>query len=214
MEGNTMEVEVSIESERYCGYRKPDATGVGIYLMGPKYGEKCERLPFPLSVCSVCGEGIRFSRNMRIINPSRLFGKAVEPVCTKECQQHDHESCPMCNPEAVAGAVGGVMWAGQKFYTPDKFNIEAAGMGISKKISSVPKAFQIGVHHVYLAHKKAVLVYDGINPWRPGVFMVFKPTHIDLVIEHEHHIPLKAIRLKEKHGDNARIVKVIPEENE
>ncbi len=43
----------------------------------------------------------------------------------------------------------------------------------------------------------------------PGVFSVFKPSHIDLVIPSEGDIPDKAKNLVARHGDKVRLVRVI-----
>jgi len=213
-------MEAIYEQKRGCGYRKPSTDGVGIYLMGPVFSEVCERLPFPLSICPVCGNGIKFSRGFTWIEPERLFAKELEPKCIfpmnlKPDQPvppytHAHHLCPMCSPHLIGGEKAGMLWVGVKYYTPESFMNEADEMGISKKIRSIPRGFEIGKHWIYLAHKHAIpQEAHQDSPTFPGVFTVFKPTHVDLVIEDENSIPEKAVRLAEKLGDKAKIVKVI-----
>lgn len=85
-------------------------------------------------------------------------------------------------------------------------------MGVSKKISGLPKDFKIGQHVIYLAHRKAYTDWDNAShPMSAGVFMAFAPVQVDLVIDDEHDIPPKAAALKKELGDQARLVKVVRE---
>lgn len=208
------EVTVLNESRRGCGFRKPSKDGVGIYLMGTGIFEPCERLPFPLTVCPCCGGGIKFSRGFTWIDPNQLFHEDAFPDCT-ETGEHLHDLCPICTP-SIAGNQAGLMWVGDKYYSPQSFMKEARSMGISKKIPAIPRGFEVGKHYVYLAHNKAVVEFDGValngnGPIvTPGVFMVFKPAHIDLVIKDENNIPDRAMNILETLGDTARLVKVVP----
>lgn len=209
------EVTISKETKRGCGFRKPDKTGVGIYLMGPSTTEACERLPWPLKVCPACGEGVRKGRYARWIDPKQLFNRAIKPYCDPNKPGHIHQLCPVCNPREAKSII---MWVGEKHYRiPGSFMAEAAAMGISKKVAHIPKDFDIGVHGLFLCHVRAVLVPDA-EP-EPGVFTYFKPTHVDLVIKpmlyeaypvSEYNIPDRAKKIKDKLGDKARIVVVEP----
>ena len=194
-------VETLHEAKRGCGFRKPSKDGVGIYLMGTGVAEPCERMPFPLQVCPVCGEGIRFFRGFRWVNPTRLFAPNIEPICKAydiindvfnihPRDPHHHEYCAICNPRGVAGEKAGLMWIGKKFYTPTGFIKEAITRGISKKINAVPKDFILGEHWIYLAHQEAVQtsklkeseqngqkVLNGTkqeNGFKSGIFYIFK----------------------------------------
>jgi hypothetical protein len=89
-------------------------------------------------------------------------------------------------------------------------------MGISRRLPSIPRGFEVGVHLVYLAHKQAAYPegWPDVEPGakaRPGVFYVFKPTHVDLVIDDEKEIPKRAERLLDRLGDSGRLVKVEPD---
>ena len=222
------EVLVLREQARGCGFRKAGPTGVGIYLMGPGASAKCERLPMPLTVCPCCGEGIKFSRAFTWVMPGKLFAPYIEPTCmlhderAEDLQEldmlspHNHEACPMCNAEAVAGVRAGLLWIGQNHYSPQAFKREAALMGISRRLPNIPRGFAVGEHWVYLAHKLAAFPegWPDCGPdakSRPGVFYVFRPTHVDLVIDDPEDIPERAHRLADRLGDAARLVTVIPE---
>lgn len=212
-----MRIEISVESERGCGFRKPGATGVGIYLVGDGPSEWCERIPHLLDVCPCCGAGIKQSRGFTWVSPGPLFKDA--PPCNG-VPGHHHEACPMCRPEEVAGERAGLMWVGERYYpTPDDFLREAQEMGVSKKIAAVPNDFVIGEHWVYLAHPKAstrVEPDDETGKLRvmsyPGIFYVFKPVQIDLVVKSVENIPERAVNIAERLGDDCRIVQVVREE--
>ncbi len=69
-----MDIKISIESKRGCGYRKAG----GLYLVGESFGEGCHRLPFDLTLCPLCGHGIRPSRAWTWIEGYELF----KPFCS------------------------------------------------------------------------------------------------------------------------------------
>lgn len=216
------EVEIIQEHRRLNGYRKPDKGGVGVYLTSIGHYNRCERLPWPLTVCPVCGEGIRPARSYRWIDPRMLFNPALEPKCDPYRHGHDHWFCPVCKPDLTPKAM--LMWVGEKFYrTPDNFMEEARKWGISKKVPHIPRGLEIGVSGVFLAHKRAILVADR-DP-KPGIFTYFVPQQVDLVVESKPLCMIKegtnmvidgccyhtadldrAKKLKDQLGDKARIV--------
>jgi hypothetical protein len=203
-----MPVTVVTESKRGCGYRKPSKGGVGIYLVGPGFSESCGRLPLYLHVCPTCSGGIKFSRAWTWINPRALF--ASGPDCRFPASRW--VVCTGCPMGDAAPEKAGLLWVGEKHYpTPESFLAEAARMGVSKKLPAIPKGFEMGTTRVYLAHKKAVELDDGMAP---GIFSVFMPSGVDLVIDDEHSVPERAEKLAEKLGDDARIIKVIPDEEQ
>ena len=61
---------MSIEAKRGCGYRKVG----GIYLVGDGLSAVCDRLPYPLEVCRVCGAGIKPSRGIQWLDGKEFFG--------------------------------------------------------------------------------------------------------------------------------------------
>jgi len=114
------------------------------------------------------------------------------------CQHHPGCTvCPLCGnqPDKV-----GLLWVGKQHYTPDEFTSEAVRLGVSRRISALPKEFRLGMW-VLLAHIEAV---DGIcdcsgpkgvgfdpkcerckgmgHTKMPGVFHAFKPKRVELVI--------------------------------
>lgn len=130
------------EGIRGCGYRKVG----GLYLVGSYIPVPCDRLPYPLEVCPVCGSGIKISRGFVKIIPYRLFGDH------EDC--HDvHRPCRMCDPGKDVAFIMGV---GEKYYpTPEDFLKEGLEMGVSKRIPFIPKEMELGKTDVYLAHPKA-----------------------------------------------------------
>lgn len=204
----SINVETVIEDVRACGYREPGKSGVSLYLMGRGDFEPCERLPFPLAVCPCCGGGIGFFRGFKWIIPEQLFNPSNNPVCDVSIEDHNHHLCVMCNPARV-GERAGLMWIGEAFYTPEQFTREARAVGISKKVASIPRGFKLGKDIIYLAHRKAVVDFsDTDDPVRAGVFMSFCPLQVDIVIDDSNNVPERAVSLKEKLGDRARIIVV------
>ena len=204
-----IDICIEVEEERKCGFRKPASNGVGIYLMGGLVMEQCERLPFPLRTCPVCGEGVKFSRGFTWITPCELFDMDYEPICSTHdpemgtfnalweegghfaqedgqhrvniaSENHNHEGCHMCNPPEGSH---GLLWVGRQSYTTAEFLAEAVFRGISRKIRTLPHDFVLGETVVYLAH------VDGVKEGEAGVFSVFKPTGIDLVVDDAEDIP-------------------------
>ncbi len=216
------EVVISTEHARGCGYRKPAKDGVGIYLVGDGLGEPCGLLPYPLEVCACCGGGIKATRGWTWVTPQLLFaGDVLSKLAgiERECDRArtvrnlrvaggaDCPRCPIGNPPA---GLHGLLWIGESFYpTPDEFTRESSKQGVSRKIKSVPKGFKLGETWVLLAHRKAVRNPATGEREFPGIFSMFLPRGIDLVIADENSVPEKAERLAEKIGAGAQIVKVV-----
>jgi len=223
-----MRIETSVEHRRGCGHRSPGKTGVGIYLVGPMIAEICERLPYYVNPCNCCGSKFVFFRGWTSVHPAE---RCIDsPQCRLDGPQenHRHELCAMCSPE-IAGEKAMVMFVGDKFYSPRKFIDEALRMGISKRVSSLPKWFEVGKTWLYLAHNKAILkqrvdpetnkpVFDEkteqpVMDSFPGLIGCFQPVQIDLVVDDLNKIPKRAERLAKQFGDeNVRVVKVFPYE--
>jgi hypothetical protein len=211
-----MQIEISKEEARGCGYRHSGKDGVGLYLMGDGNFEICERLPFPVDRCPCCGEGISFGRGFTWITPEKLFGPQRLPQCYLDSSDpirigcnHSHDKCFVCSPPA---GKHGLLWVGEKFYSTGSFLQEAVTRGISKRISSLPRGFVIGETVVYLAHKKA-FGPPGEQLARPGVFTVFRPNRLDIVVDvtDPSELPKRAISISKKvEVDAFRFVKVEP----
>jgi len=177
--------------------------------MGTLGGGFCERLPMALIDCPVCGGDhiATHSRTFRWIIPSALFGPEVEPACDLAVEGHPHMICPMCNPPEGRH---GLLWVGHANYTTQTFLEESRNHGVSKRLAAVPRGLVFGETVVYLVHIKACGTIFDAEGMKPGIFAVFKPTHIDLVIDDPGNIPDRAKNIAEKLGDRARLVKVNP----
>lgn len=150
---------MAVEQIRGCGFRKVG----GLYLCGEFLSSPCDRMPFPLATCPVCGQGIKVSRGFTEVNPYRLWGphggrtihlgvriSTEDTVCSDTIRP-----CFMCDPKDEPAYL---MLVGEKYYTPESFLDEAVAMGISKRIPFIPKGMELGKTVVYLAHPKACQV--------------------------------------------------------
>lgn len=156
------------EPTRKCGHRKVG----GMYIVSdPGAHISCVVLPYNVESCPCCFEGIKFSRSFKWFIPNKLF-KNVEDDCIS-CSMGT--SCPIVTDEK-----SGLMWVGERFYTPENFIEESTKYGISKRISSVPRKFEVGKTWIFLAHNGAGR--NPINRKVPGIFCVFKPTRIEKIV--------------------------------
>jgi len=151
------------EPERACGYRKIG----GLYLCGSGIGLDCKQLPQIVEVCPCCNSGIKQSRGWTWIVPKLMFPDAQECKCIIS-------ECPL-----KLDTKHGLLWIGEKFYTPESFVAEAHKMGISKRIGAVPRDFQLGKTWVFLAHPAAGFKD---NHSVPAVFYAFKPDRIEKIV--------------------------------
>lgn len=178
---------MAIEAKRGCGYRKVG----GIYLVAGGLGVPCDRLPFPLTVCPTCSAGIKQARGWTWVDLAALTGGLHEP-CS------DYPGCIMCAGRDDAHRAG-LLWIGERFYkTPADFAHEAALLGVSRRISTVPKELKIGETWVLLAHPKAVPAAAQVNAGlpleadeaivstaprpTPGIFRAFRPERIEVLV--------------------------------
>lgn len=199
------EVTESVESARGCGHRRSGKGGVGMYLVSEGgVGMRCDRTPFNL----VDAEGlpIKHFRGTKLINPQELFADNLPPLrqtCTSECIV-----CPMGGQKHNVGLL---MFVGREHYTVEEFLREANRKGPSKRIGSLPDGFIVGQHWLYLAHLDAGDGFDeNGEPCKvPAVFYIYRPK-LDLVIDDPANLSERAVELKTKHGNAARLVKVIP----
>lgn len=201
-----MKVVRQVEKARGCGYRRPSAGGVGIYLVGPSTTMACGRLPFRLHVCSTCGGGIKPSRGWTWINPRALF--EVDARALSKCSI-PRALCSACWLGDAAPVRAGLLWIGEKFYpSPHDFMREATLFGVSRKIPAIPHGFVLGKTIVYFAHRNAVVTHD--DDIAAGIFAAFRPTGIDLVIDDITHVPAKVQNMIGVLGTdkNVRVVQV------
>jgi len=116
----------------------------------------------------------------------------------RPCVDEDHAvqlTCPLAEPGHIGRA--GLIWVGKAHYkTTDDFTAEASRMGISRRITGVPRGFKLGETWVLLAHLNGIRVEEegngtGLLPdikkfvWRPAIFTIFRPTAIEYVITGE-----------------------------
>jgi hypothetical protein len=164
---------MAVEARRGCGYRKVG----GLYVVAEGAWASCERLPIPLGLCLHCGQGIKQTRGWTWMPVEGLLDRA------QPCQTQDAHcpACALCRsfkgvPLAPEGKVG-LLWVGKQFYgTPDDWATEALRQGVSRRISAIPKGLVVGKTVVAVAHP------DGVRPGEPGVFQIFKPTRLELIV--------------------------------
>jgi len=187
---------MAIEAERGCGFRKVG----GLYLCGSGHGMDCDRLPYELKICPVCGSGVKFSRGFQWLDWNRYAGSHhLEETISTIVICHCSVVCPVCYPEI--NQPYGLLWVGESFYTPKLFIQEAMQMGVSRRIAAIPKNLKLGVTWVLFAHKHVVekLVVESVQEaWDevrqgktpelgesikvPGVFYAFRPQSVELLI--------------------------------
>lgn len=136
---------MAIEARRGCGYRRVGGT----YLEGDRGAFLCGKLPLPLISCPLCGHAPQQVRGIQRITPRILILSDDKPCGLSP----DH--CILCPlNRAMASEEAGLMWVGDRFYTPQSFTLEAADQGVSRRIGSVPRWVQIGRTWVFLSHPK------------------------------------------------------------
>lgn len=166
-----MEIPTLVEGPRGCGHRQPG----GLYLIAGAPAEPCPLLPLALTVCPVCGNGIKPARGWTWVDADALLGLPRGP-------HGDGAHGPACPFTGELGAAG-LIWVGVGFYrTPRSFLQEAARLGISRRISHLPKGLELGKTWVLLAHRHALGPGEGGEEDRPGVFSAFRPTRVEYVV--------------------------------
>ena len=177
---------MAVEPKRGCGYRKVGGT----YLVGSGGGSSCDRLPLPLTTCPCCSQGIKQARGWTWVDVNLLVG-GVHSACK------DEFPCPLCMATPEMGKAG-LLWIGEGFYkTPALFMAESHRLGISRRISSIPRGFKVGETWVLLAHAKT-MVCDACSEgdalqqkqcqkckgtgMLPGIFYVFRPAAIERIV--------------------------------
>jgi len=173
-------VQTVHDHARGCGWRKPG----GLYLRSLGEGFDCGRLPIPFVTCPCCGFGIRPSRQ-----PTWVDGDQLLMALPSECKHEAEGRCEICPLGKIEYGEFGqalLIWIGESYYpTVDRFNREAAELGVSRRIQSVPHGFEVGKTWVLLAHPKGILrpIEFGKEPeWEPAIFRVFRPNAIEYVV--------------------------------
>jgi len=148
----------------------------------------CDRLPFPLNICPVCGQGIKVTTGYTWIQPEKFFQGQHTP-----CNDTFKNGCPICNPK-IMGEQAGLMWVGSRFYSCESFIEESTKMGVSKRIPFIPSQLKLGESWILLAHKEAgtkfletkvikgVVLKGKIPDVCPAIFYAFKPTRVEYLL--------------------------------
>ena len=177
-----MSVKVSHEGKRGCGWRKVGA----LYLVGSDLSASCGRLPIPLETCPCCGHGFKPARGWTWVDAERLISACAGKQCNETAK-----TCSFCIIDQIITARqtddmsrAGLLWIGEEFYPSAKhFEQEAAEMGVSRRINSVPHGFKLGETWVLLAHRNAIPEFkDGKLEFHPGIFRVWKPVAIEIIV--------------------------------
>jgi hypothetical protein len=188
------------EGKRGCGYRK----GGGLYLVAPAPNMPCGRLPIPLVTCPTCGAGFKHSRQPAWVDSDELKW-AAPPCSTVGLLTTAHAVCPLNDKVETGRAL--LVWVGEAHYpTAQSFLMEAASMGISRRIQAVPNDFVVGETWCMLAHRRAFKercpdcngtrrVVDEAGEWdkctgcpdgwayTAGVITFFRPQAVEYVVK-------------------------------
>jgi hypothetical protein len=173
---------MAVEPKRGCGYRRQN----GLYLVGGGLSAPCDRMPYPLERCRTCGGGIKFTRGPQWLQPDFFepHRRAEECACRhgsmggpcsacghphsidypcsafrskfgsgSECR--DESACPVCRNRDDFGPHL-LLWIGRKHYTPEAYLEEGRRLGVSRRLSALPKGLVLGETWVLLAHLDAV----------------------------------------------------------
>jgi len=183
------------ESLRGCGYRKVGS----LYLCGTGIAVPCDMLPLELTPCPTCGFEIPFTRNLMRLNKQWVINKSLKHHEETEGNCKCKGICPLCFPRKNILTHYGLMWVGERHYTPSGFVKEATKMGVSKKIPDVPKWLEMGKTWILLAHKKVPFYKEIFNStqnketkeniylrsepeYKPAIFYAFRPQTIEMPI--------------------------------
>lgn len=182
-------VRIVTEGARGCGYRKAG----GIYLISEGVSVPCPALPLEVSRCPCCDAGIKPTRSWAWFNPSLFF----KFPCPASCERYQERG--RCEPFAQERA--GILWIGGKYYkTPADWTREAREMGVSRRISQVPKDLVVSETWVFVGHREAIVkpcgcAKDGAPELgcedcggvgevkSPGVFHAFQPARVEKVVD-------------------------------
>lgn len=180
---------MAVEAKRGCGYRKVG----GLYLVGSGGGISCDRLPIPLEVCACCGQGIKATRGWTWVDIAGLVGgdhKVASTTVFNETSTgpadvpcHCFDNCPLCHNVANMGK-GGLLWVGAQFYPSiAHFEMEVVAQGVSRRITTLPRNFELGKTWVLLAHPKGIVKPTGELQagYVPAIFRVWKPERIERI---------------------------------
>lgn len=188
----------AVEPKRGCGYRKVE----GLYLVGTGLSAPCDMIPLELKPCISCGFQIPFSRGFLWLNKRWIEYYARDHHIAINCKCTP--SCPICYPGHNGLHRYGVMWVGQRGYTPKSFIREAQSMAVCKRISQIPKGLLFGKTWVLLAHKKVsfqktvAAEFKSEPVHKPAIFYAFVPQRVEKLIWESKATGKTLIELKEQ----------------
>lgn len=182
---------MAVEAKRGCGYRKVG----GLYLVGSGQGIACDRLPIALEICPCCGQGIKQTRGWTWVDVDKLVGgphlveskHTLNKTSTGPAQVpcFCHPSCPLCHrPQDIGRA--GLLWVGTQFYPSiEHFEAEARTLGVSRRLITVPRGFEIGKTWVLFAHPRGIIkaTSELESKYVPAIFRVWQPTAIERIFK-------------------------------
>ena len=137
------------EARRGCGYRRIGGT----YLAADPGGFPCGMMPFELTPCPLCEYRPAFTRGLQRVTPKVLHhGQSGCLMGLREGLVPD--PCLVCPfGKMMEQETAGLIWIGDRFYSPGAFQQEAATLGVSRRIPwPVPKWFTLGQTWVLCAH--------------------------------------------------------------
>lgn len=168
-------IQTRYDRIRGCGWRQPG----GMYLVSDGLMASCGRLYLPLTVCHICGYGIKPARGWTWVKIPTFVLEADPTFCDKRyCEQ-----CPLCPVREEEAA--GLLWCGKAFYkTPEDWIREANEQGVSRRIGVLPHGFEAGKAWVLIAHREAIqgVNEDGKIVMQPGSIHAFKPQAVEYVV--------------------------------
>lgn len=189
---------MAIEAKRGCGFRKIG----GLYLVGSGSGVPCDRLPIELCVCPTCGTGIKQTRGWTWVDTAALVGgdhEIVQAGAVNPCPCDP--GCPLCHNIKAMGK-SGLVWIGVQFYpTIEAFDMEARTLGVSRRITTLPRGFELGKSWVLFAHSRGIIKPSGdlSAKYVPAIFRVWKPERIERIYP-ESAKGSEAVQADEKRG--------------
>lgn len=171
---------MATEAARGCGYRKVG----GLYLCGEGASMRCDRLPYKIENCPTCGSGLKFTRAWTWLDWEKYAGYHLDDC---KCPP---AICPVCYP-IVDRQPYGLLWIGEKFYSPEAFIRESMQLGVSRRLpftGEIPRAsklLKLGETWVLFAHKH--VIHTGTDAqnndvYEPAIFHAFRPTRLELLI--------------------------------
>ena len=201
-------IRIVNEQRRGCGFRKEG----GLYLVAGIPEGDCGKLPLKLEVCPTCHQGIKPARAWTWVDAEKLFGNVLCREAMRTVDVPVCVSCPLGKGWLKAHPRMGLLWIGEAHYpTPEDFLAEGMAQGLSRRITAIPKTFEIGKTYVLLAHRRTVpckecsatgkvdighIIGDVEighaqescdhckgRGWLPGIFGCFRPTRIEYIIK-------------------------------